>query len=211
MLRRQPAVGLALLLAIALPVCALAAAAAPPRPTADQTAPTKPGAVRELATRNDLKPFFNDGQGKVRIVAFLSPTCSHCIANCQQLQKLVFEQVDAPNLEMHAVWLKMLDTDSKERIAAARQVLSDPRVQHYWDPEHRMNPQLLDVIGFDIMMRLYDIFLLYDGKSTWDKRLPVPGFWMHMTRGAPGPTFNGQGFAVQVGKALAGEPLDTPR
>jgi hypothetical protein len=112
---------------------------------------------------------------------------------------------------MHAIWIKGMQTDGKERIAAARQVLHDPRVNHYWDPEHRLNPQLLDAIAFDINMRMYDVFLLYDRATLWDKRLPPPGFWMHETRGAPGPLFNGQGFAVQARKALAGERLDTPR
>jgi hypothetical protein len=212
MFRRSRAALKPLLVLLAL---AAGAAASPPAagpkaaPAAAAAGPAAP--VRVLATRHDLGPFFEAGKGKVRIVAFLSPTCSHCIANCQQLQKLVFDEIDSPEIEMHAVWIKVLETDGKERIASARQILTDPRVHHYWDPEHRLNPQILDVIGFDINLRFYDVFLLYDRAATWQKRLPRPGFWMHETRGAPGPMFNGQGFAVQVRKALDGEPLDTPQ
>jgi hypothetical protein len=73
-----------------------------------------------------------------------------------------------------------------------------------------LNPQLLDAIMFDVSVRLYNIELLYDRKATWDQRLPRPGFWMQEYRGAPGPKWDASAFAIQVGKALEGRPLDTP-
>jgi hypothetical protein len=84
-------------------------------------------------------------------------------------------------------------------------------VLHFWDPKVLLDPQLRAAIHFDAKVRLYDIVLLYDRQAKWNDRLPPPGFWMHYFRGAPGPLWDASALATQVTKALAGEPLDTPR
>jgi hypothetical protein len=163
--------------------------------------------VTDLETRLDLKEPFNLGRGKVRILAFLSPTCSHCIANAQGLQTKVLDKMKDADIEVIVVWLKILDTDNREAIAGAATILRDSRVEHYWDPKRVMNAWLLDAIQFDVQVRMYDVFLLYDRDAAWDKRLPRPGYWMHEYQGAPGPTWNAAQFNTYVGKALAGESL----
>ena len=173
--------------------------------------PAVPRRFQVLHAREDLKAPFNADRGKVRIVAFLSPSCGHCAKNARALQLKVLEQIDSPDVSVHIVWIKLLDQDSKEIVPEAMRLLPDPRVHHYWDPERRLNAQLLDAIAFDVMVRMYDIFLLYDRDAAWDKRLPKPGFWMHEFEGAPGPTWNADVFAAQVRKALSGAPLDTPQ
>jgi len=58
---------------------------------------------------------------------------------------------------------------------------------------------------------MYNIFLLYDRKVTWDTHLPRAGYWMHDYRGAPGPQWKGATYFDEVGKAMRGEALDTPQ
>lgn len=199
----------AVLVASSLP----AAHAQPPtggaKPKAKAAAPRKIP-VAQLKTRLDLRDPFNLGQNKVRVVAFLSPTCSHCIDNAGALQHIL-EQNPAKDLALHVVWVKIMDTDSRAAVDKAVTVLTDPRAQHYWDQNSLLNAQLLDAIMFDVGVRMYDIFLLYDRTATWGERLPRPPYWMHEYRGAPGPWYDPQEFAKQIERALANEPLPKPR
>jgi hypothetical protein len=187
------------------------AAAGTTLPAATPKAPTKPPEILDLETRLDIRDPFNLGRGKVRIVAFLSPTCIHCIHNVGELQTQILDKMPGADIVVHAVWLPMLGTDNRAAIAHAATVLHDARVRHYWDPERVLNAQLLDAIQFDVMVRMYDVFLLYDRDTVWDKRVPRPGYWMHQYSGAPGPAWDVGKFAEQVDKALANQPLDTPQ
>jgi hypothetical protein len=204
---------------LAAAVCAaLASAPCPGLATQDPGAAPKPKSaaaprkipVAQLKTRLDLRDPFNLGQGKVRIVAFLSPTCSHCIANAATLQQTL-EKNPSKELALHIVWVKILDTDTRAAVDKATTVLKDGRAQHYWDQNSLLNAQLLDAIMFDVGVRMYDVFLLYDRTATWDQRLPRPPYWMHEYRGAPGPAYDPQEFAKQIDRALANQPLAKPR
>jgi len=146
----------------------------------------------------------------VRIIVFFSPTCSHCIANANGLQQLVLDKLSTPDIEVYAVWMKILDTDNRQAVDRAATVLHDKRVHHYWDEKSVLNAQLLDAIMFDVQLRLYNIQLLYDRTATWDKRLPRPPYWMQEYRGAPGPIWDAPTFANEVLKALEDKSLDTP-
>jgi hypothetical protein len=181
-------------------------AQAPAKPAAPK--PAAPGKVEDLKERTDLRGPFNLGAGKVRVLAFLSPTCMHCIENSGQLHEAL-KSMPGEDIDVHIVWLQILDTDDRAMAVRNTQALTDRRIHHYWDPKRLLNHQLLDAIQFDIQLRLYDFFLLYDRKATWEQRLPKPGYWMHEYKGAPGPTWDAKTFAVQIGKALRGEPLDT--
>lgn len=180
-------------------------AAAPPKA---QERPRGGTAVLHMKSRDDLKTPFNDGNGKVRIVAFLSPTCKYCIKNAAGLQEKVLDVIPGDDIAVHVVWLRVSEHDTAESIEPARKILHDERVRHYWDPARSLNMMLLDAIEFDVTVRLYDIFLLYGRDITWDKRLPRPGFWMHEFRGLPGPVFEPAAFALQVQKSLEGKSLD---
>lgn len=202
------------LFAVLLTSSLLAARAQAPagaaKPKAKAAAAPRKIPVAQLKTRLDLRDPFNLGQNKVRVVAFLSPSCSHCIENAGALQQIL-EKNPSKDLELHIVWVKIMDTDSRAAVDKAVTVLKDPRAQHYWDQNSLLNAQLLDAIMFDVGVRMYDIFLLYDRTATWGERLPRPPYWMHEYRGAPGPWYDPQEFAKQIARALANEPLPKPR
>jgi hypothetical protein len=183
-----------------------AAAPAPP-----PTAPPGKLAVRIVTTPADLADSFNQERGKVRLIAFFSPMCGHCQENARSIQTTILDKIDDPNLSVTIVWMPVSEADSMRAIGRAASVIPDPRVAHFWDPGVQIDPYLREAIRFKPKLRLYDIVLVYDRQATWIDRLPPPGYWMHYFRGAPGPLWDAPALATQVGKALAGQPLDTPR
>ena len=193
------------------PPAAVTGTASAPVAAPHEAAAPRPAAVQEIKNRLDLRGPFNVGRGKVRLVAFFSPTCSHCIENAARLQAELFDKNKSSDLEMHVVWIKALPTDARESVDRATQVLHDPRIQHYWDAAHVLNAQLLDAVRFDVQVRFFNVVLLYDRGASWDTRLPRPNYWMHQYRGAPGPSFDAEVFALQVQRALDNETITPPQ
>ena len=194
-----------------------AQSAAPPAAAADSTAQAAPPhaaaaphGVHKLEDRLTLREPFNLAAKKIRVVAFLSPTCPRCLANVGQLQREVMEKNPQKDIAVFIVWLKVLDTDNEDAVLDAMKRIPDRRVQHYWDPQRVLNAQLLDAIMFDVNLRIYDVFLLYDGEARWEKRLPRPGYWMHEVQGAPGPHWDVSTFAEEIQKGLNGQPFAVP-
>jgi hypothetical protein len=183
----------------------------PAQPSVPPAPPPGKMAVRIITTPADLAESFNQGRGKVRLVAFFSPMCGHCQVNARSIQEDILAKVNDPNLSVSIVWMPVSEADSMQAIGRAASVIPDPRVLHFWDPGVQLDPQLRAAIRFKPRLRLYDIVLVYDRQAQWTDRLPPPGFWMHYFRGAPGPLWDASLLATQVGKALAGQPLDTPR
>lgn len=182
-----------------------AARTAAPQDGNAQTPPFKP-----LTDRLTLREPFNLAKDKTRIVAFLAPSCPRCLKNAGEIQREVLAKNPEAPLAVFIVWLKALQADNELAVVSAIQSIPDPRVMHFWDPERVLNAQLLDAITFDVELRIYDVFLLYDGAARWEKRLPRPGYWMHEMKGAPGPWWDVTTFAGEVGKSLRGEPFTPP-
>lgn len=197
-----------------LGLTSFAASQAPPAESgtesADVSAASQSPKYGVLEDRLTLREPFNQAKDKTRVIAFLSPSCDRCRKNAGELQREVLAKNKTDDLEVFIVWLKVLQKDDEAAVAEAMQKISDPRVHHFWDPERVLNAQLLDAIMFDVKLRLYDIFLLYDGAALWEKRLPRPGYWMHEYKGAPGPWWDITTFAAEVEKGLQGEAFTSP-
>ncbi|MFQ5600449.1 MAG: hypothetical protein ACE5G2_07840 [Candidatus Krumholzibacteriia bacterium] len=192
------------------PKGAAAEASEKPRGSSATRDATAPAPYTVLENRLTLREPFNRDSGKIRVIAFLSPSCPRCQVTAGQFQRDVLDKNDTEELSVFLVWLKALQKDTEEALTTMMGKVSDPRVQHFWDPERVLNHQLLDAIMFDVQLRIYDVYLLYDREAKWEKRLPRPGFWMHEVKGAPGPRWDIDGFAAQVDRGLRGETFSDP-
>ena len=178
---------------------------------------TPPGLTRvdrkltytKLENRLTLREPFNAAKGKVRVVSFLSPTCPRCQAAVTDIQRHFLAKNPSEEFRLFAVWLPATETDTEESLLAAMQLIPDPRVQHYWDPDRVLNAQLLDAVSFEIQMRIFDLHLLYDRETMWEKRLPRPGYFLHEVKGLNGPPWSIQLFVLEVEQALKHEPFSS--
>lgn len=163
-----------------------------------------------LEDRLTMRAPFNDMKGKLRVIAFFSPTCPRCLKNAGEIQTKFLERNDSQDIRMMIVWVKSLSTDAEEKLPLAIDIIPDPRVSHYWDPERVLNAQLIDAIAFPVNMNVYDVFLLYDREATWEKRLPRPGHFFHEVKRMPGPWWNLPAFVNEINRGLAGKRFTSP-
>lgn len=163
-----------------------------------------------LEDRLTLREPFNAARGAVRVVAFLAPSCPRCLKNAGELYREVFAKNPDADIAAFIVWMAVLKNDDEEAAKTAIFRLPDARVHHYWDPDRQLIHQLRDAVMFDVNLRLYDVFLLYDQDAVWEKRVPRPGYWMHEYKGMTGPWWDVKTFAREVARGLRGDVFSNP-
>lgn len=76
----------------------------------------------------------------------------------------------------------MLLTDRREKAERAAQMIRDPRVQHFHDPERRAGRAIAQSLGADGPIA-WDIYLFYPEDATWEADPPRPTEWTHQLWG----------------------------
>lgn len=146
-----------------------------------ETAPVTPMA----AAGDQLREAFNRDAGEVRMLLMLSPRCGICLASARMIQRYVFERIESPKLAGYVVWGPMLGDETAEHADTATAFLNDPRVDHFWTPEHTLATALSGQVGLPADEPAWDVFLLYPPEATWGDSPPKPAVVMHVDRPLP--------------------------
>jgi hypothetical protein len=78
------------------------------------------------------------------------------------------------------VWSSQLGAEEHHARQAAELML-DPPVSHYWDPEQRVGAAFQDRLG--LSAPAWDVWLLFAPGSRWDAGAAlVPAWWEHQLR-----------------------------
>jgi hypothetical protein len=75
------------------------------------------------------------------------------------------------DLEVYAVWMPMLPTDSRSEWDAS--VLADPRVSEFWDEDLTLGSWLADSDHLDLGFGgpvVWDAYLLFGPEARWEER-----------------------------------------
>jgi hypothetical protein len=65
---------------------------------------------------------------------------------------------------VYAIWVPALATD--ERSSWSRDVISDPRVRHYWDGDFALSEEVGRRTGQEAPV-VYDVYAVYDADARW--------------------------------------------
>jgi hypothetical protein len=145
------------LASIAAALTLIAATAAPPVGAA--------GVVDQLKTR------FNADAGKLRLVVLVSPTCPQCTSGASWIQEYILKRNPKLDLKVYAVWYEMYPGDSPDDFPAARTLIPDRRVAHYWDQQKDVGRWFYGLVPTNTKGDIeWDAFYLYDKDSVWSDR-----------------------------------------
>ena len=72
----------------------------------------------------------------------------------------------------------MIEGDSLAMAEQSAQIIVDPRVRHFHDPERRAGKAIAQALGGEGDIA-WDTYLFYPKGSKWLARPPAPIFWMH--------------------------------
>ena len=99
----------------------------------------------------------------------------------------MLEEKEISNLSVFVISSSQLGAKAKDA-ANSIELMSGPRVQHYWDGEQRVGAAVQHFVeGLDVPA--WDFWMLYAPGVTWEKQgAPEPDWWEHQLSGL-GPDF----------------------
>jgi hypothetical protein len=94
------------------------------------------------------------------------------------VQRSVIAAFQDADISVSIVWINMLENDSPAAAEKSAQIIVDPRVRHFHDPERRAGRAIAQALGGQDDIA-WDIYLFYPKGSEWLDRPPMPITWMH--------------------------------
>ncbi len=119
-----------------------------------------------------LKARFNAAGDKVRIIAYVSPTCGGCLRGVDQIQKQIMSQIHDRDLEVYVVWVPKNGAQEKH-VPRVTELATDARVAHYWDDSGAVVKILDDLLGIPDRA-CAGAFLVYGRGIRWERESPPP-------------------------------------
>jgi len=134
--------------------------------------------ARAVNTLDQLREQFNHDQGALRLIVLVSPTCPACTGGAQWIEDEILKHYPDLNLRVYAVWYEMYPGDSPKAFPAAKKIMPDARVAHYWDKKkvtgRWFQSNVLSRYKKPIM---WDAYYLYGPGVQWSGTLPPPIVW----------------------------------
>jgi len=122
---------------------------------------------------DQLKARFNEDQGVLRLVVLVSPTCPECVSGAEWVDDYVMKRYPELALRVYAVWYEMYPGDSPDDFPAARRLMPDRRVTHWWDPSKDVGRWFTKVAQTNLRGEIqWDAFYLYGEQATWGEEPP---------------------------------------
>jgi len=105
---------------------------------------------------------------------------------------------------VYVVWVPELG-GAEHHVAGATQLMSDPRVRHYWDQDELVGKSYAKGLFSVDDFALWDFYMLFDRDATWrDGREPTPRVWMHQLQGLePERRLDADRFAAEAARLRA--------
>jgi mercuric ion transport protein len=146
-----------------------------------QPATASPNTLAGLPV-SKLKEEFNRADGKVRVVALLSPTCDACQRGRGVIAEM-FDQQRSEKLAGFVVWLPMKPKDSANTAWLESEKLKDERINvRGWDGDRKIGH--LFAKPLKLSTTAWDVYLVYAAGVKWEgNQPPQPSYWMHQLQG----------------------------
>lgn len=119
-------------------------------------------------TLDRLKDRFNKDAGVLRLVVLVSPTCPQCVSGAGWIQEYALKRNPTLEVKVYAVWYEMYPGDSPDDFPAARALMPDRRVAHYWDPGKDVGRWFYGFVPSNVKGEIeWDAFYLFDKTAVW--------------------------------------------
>jgi hypothetical protein len=93
----------------------------------------------------------------------------------------VFKKYPDASINAAIVWIPILEKDTLAEAIPSAKVLSDERIQHFYDPTKAVGKAIADSVGWTGNIA-WDIYLFYLSPDNWIDTPPAPKSWMHQLK-----------------------------
>jgi hypothetical protein len=138
----------------------------------------RPSAGAGRGTFELLKEGFNRDRGVPRLILLTSPTCPACVGGADWVQTEVLNQYPDLKIRVYAIWYEMYPGDSPKAFPAAKKIMPDTRVQHFWDQPKTTGKWFRANVPSDYTGKImWDAYYLYGPDATWAATPGAPISW----------------------------------
>jgi hypothetical protein len=156
----------------------------------------------ELKSLGDLRERFRADEGRVRMVAFLSPTSSEGRRGFDELRNAL-NLIKDERLRAYVVWTGVVDSDSRSAAAARTSECSDPRVTGFWDQNQSAATEWGKTVSAE--HPVWNTYFVNGPTATWDDKPPVPEHWLQ------GNSINASSDGMDKIKSMLAEMPENPK
>jgi len=136
----------------------------------------------------ELIDHFNRNLDRMRLVLILSPSDEEDLRDAAAVEQFLGQNAQAP-WRVLAVWTAAGPTASLASSLQATSVLSDQRVEHFYDASGWMARSFALRLGYPLDDPAQGLFIGYPIGAGWNGLVPRPSFWMgRACRLEPGDT-----------------------
>ena len=99
------------------------------------------------------------------------------------MQQTIIEGFPHAQISVNIVWIDMLAGDSEAAARQSAQIVRDPRVGHFHDPQRRAGDAIAEGLLMPGAGPAWDIYLFYKPGDRWSTNPPMPCEWWHQLGG----------------------------
>lgn len=155
----------------------------------------------ELHTFDQLSNQFNHDNTRTRVIALMSPGDPLSQRVFEDL-KDIFAGIDGDDLRLYAVWLPILEDDSRDKALELAGSFDDKRVISIWDSEGVSSRQWQLALRID--QQAWDVYMIYDKGHRWISAPESPDFCMRQLSGLTDiPFWNRRVFESKLREVVA--------
>lgn len=136
-----------------------------------------PQSVATLETADQLRQEFNADNGRLRMLAILSPTTQSSREAASLIEQVVLEEHPDLDLTVYVLWITQTSKDDYEAAREASALLTDGRARHYFSSDAAAS-YVADAMGYP-GDKAWNCIMLFGESSVWDPELPQPQRILH--------------------------------
>lgn len=156
----------------------------------------------DLNSLDDLRERFQSDEGRVRMVAFFSPTSAEGRRGFDDLRNAL-NLIKDERLRAYVVWTGVVDSDSRSAAAARTAECSDQRVTGFWDQNQAAATEWGKIVNAD--HPVWNTYFVNGPTATWESKPPVPEHWLQ------GNSINASSDGMDKIKSMLAEMPENPK
>lgn len=115
----------------------------------------------------------------------------------------VLANIPNADLQCYAVWLPILNEDSRATAQQDAQIFDDPRLHHYWDGIATQGTVWNRRLELPPGQIAWNLFAVFPRGVRWENDPPEPIYWAHNLNVDIGIKYNALELRHEIEKALA--------
>ncbi|MEZ5339367.1 MAG: hypothetical protein R3F46_14040 [bacterium] len=132
----------------------------------------EPQNVATLGSADELAQEFSADNGRLRLLAILSPTTESSRQAAGYIQQELLQAHEDIDISVYVVWITQRSGDTLEQARQASGLLSDTRARHYYSSD-AAGSYVADALGYP-GDKVWNCIMLFGEEAVWDPEMPAP-------------------------------------